>query len=210
MEAAIEVIEPGKTEGEIVAVAQHIAHQQGCEQGFFFSSLGGRESRFGRARGISKSRCPKRRHNCVSCSRRMAPEACTPTLAAWSSWGRRRSRCSKNLTFGLRAQQYTVNLLQPGVAAAAVWEAYNTFMRENGRPEETRLHCHSQGYDAVERPLVRFDEAMTIEAGMNMGCHPSYAASSGPMWFVDNFLIAETGHPERLHSFPQEVIQLDA
>jgi len=55
-----------------------------------------------------------------------------------------------------------------------VWEAYNEFMRRNGRPEEQRLHCHSQGYDMVERPLIRFDEPLTVEKNMVFVVHPTY------------------------------------
>ena len=56
-------------------------------------------------------------------------------------------------------------------------------MRSRGLPEERRLHCHGQGYDVVERPLVRNDESMTIEANMNIGIHPSPGLSN-PRVFV--------------------------
>jgi Xaa-Pro aminopeptidase len=104
-----------------------------------------------------------------------------------------------------------VGLLEVGVACSEVWNEYNAFMAKNGRPGETRLHCHGQGYDLVERPLVRFDEPATIAANMNITCHPSYEFGGGfDSWICDNFLITGDGPPERLHSYPQEVVMIGA
>lgn len=47
-----------------------------------------------------------------------------------------------------------------------------TYMRQNGLPEESRVHCHGQGYNNVERPLIRGDETMAIAETMNIGYHP--------------------------------------
>jgi hypothetical protein len=59
-------------------------------------------------------------------------------------------------------------------------------MRAHGRELEQRLHAHGQGYDYVERPLIRDDETMRLEAGMN---------------------ITDDGG-RRLHSFVQQVISI--
>ena len=66
-------------------------------------------------------------------------------------------------------------------------------MRKNGRPEEKRLHCHGQGYDLVERPLIRNDEPMNIENDMNIVVHPTYIEGGMLSWFCDNWLIGPTG-----------------
>ena len=60
-----------------------------------------------------------------------------------------------------------------------------------GRPEERRLHCHSQGYDMVERPLVRHDEPNAARSNMVVACHPTYATQRTYSWICDNFLIGE-------------------
>ncbi len=52
-------------------------------------------------------------------------------------------------------------LIEQGVLDREVYEAHNAFMRERGLGEERRLYSHSQGYDLVERPLVRHDDART-------------------------------------------------
>ncbi len=107
----------------------------------------------------------------------------------------------------VEAQEFTMKLLRPGVACRDAFEEYQAYMRGRGLPEEDRLHCHGQGYDNVERPLIRNDESMTIAAGMNIGCHPGLLTSRMFMTVCDNFLIGENG-AERLHKTPQEIVEL--
>jgi hypothetical protein len=81
-------------------------------------------------------------------------------------------------------------------------------MREHGRPEEKRLHCHGQGYDMVERPLVRFDETMKIAKNMVLSAHPTYTTERTYSWSCDDFLVGEQDASERLHAFPQKIFEL--
>src|SRR5437879_2730095 len=74
----------------------------------------------------------------------------------------------------LEAQRFTLARMKPGAKCSEIFAEYNAFMRQNKRPEEKRLHSHGQGYDMVERPLIRHDETMTIQKNMNMVCHPTY------------------------------------
>ena len=80
--------------------------------------------------------------------------------------------------------------------------------RGNGRPEEKRLHCHGQGYDLVERPLIRNDEPMKIEKDMNIVVHPTYFHGGKLTWVCDNYLIEADGPSERLHRFPEIITEL--
>jgi Xaa-Pro aminopeptidase len=114
----------------------------------------------------------------------------------------------EELEFALTAQRFCLELLKPGARCAEVWEAYNDFMVEHGRPQERRIHCHGQGYDLVERPLVRFDETMTIRQDMNIVCHPAYAYRNAWSWICDNYLIGEDGPGERLHRMPQKIFEV--
>jgi hypothetical protein len=50
--------------------------------------------------------------------------------------------------------------------------------KKHGLPPELRLYAHGQGYDIVERPLIRRDETMAIETGMNLAVHPGYETAS--------------------------------
>ena len=81
-------------------------------------------------------------------------------------------------------------------------------MRQKGKPEEQRLYCHGQGYDLVERPLVRFDEPMLIQKNMNITCHPNYVTKRFFNSITDNYLIGDNGVVEHLHRFPEEIVEL--
>jgi len=114
-------------------------------------------------------------------------------------------RLQEEFEFALEAQRFTLDRLRPGAAAAEIFAEYNEFMRANGRPPERRVHCHGQGYDLVERPFVRFDETFTIEADVNMACHPKYVRDGVFAWICDNYLIGPDGPGPRLHAFPQAI-----
>jgi len=73
---------------------------------------------------------------------------------------------------------------------------------------EARLYCHGQGYDLVERPLVRSDEPMTIEKDMNIVVHPTYIHAGYLNWLCDNYLIGGNGPGDRLHQFPEEIVEV--
>jgi Xaa-Pro aminopeptidase len=107
----------------------------------------------------------------------------------------------------VEAQDYTVRMLKPGASCPEIFAAYQAYMRSRNLPEEKRLHCHGQGYETVERPLIRHDETMPIRANMNIGCHPGYVNRSLFMTVCDNFLVGPDG-AERLHKTPQALIEL--
>ena len=108
----------------------------------------------------------------------------------------------------LEARQYTLGLLKPGASCKDIWESYNAFMRKHGKPEEERLYCHGQGYDLVERPLVRKDEPMAIRAHMNLTCHPTYVADGWFHTICDNYQIGEQGVIGRIHQYPERLLEI--
>ena len=112
------------------------------------------------------------------------------------------------LEFCKQSRRFTLDLLKPGTPCKDIWNAFNDFMRKNGRPGEARLYCHGQGYDLVERPLVRNDEPMTIEKDMNIVVHPTYLHAGYLNWLCDNYLIGGNGPGDRLHQFPEEVVEV--
>ena len=111
------------------------------------------------------------------------------------------------IAFVRDARAFMLERLRPGADCAEVWHAYNGFMRGHGRPEEDRLHCHSMGYDMVERPLVRFDEPIPLTANMVVSCHPTWEDADGLHFLCDNFLIGEHA-TTRLHAFPEIITEL--
>jgi Xaa-Pro aminopeptidase len=106
----------------------------------------------------------------------------------------------------LEAQQVSLDLLKPEAAPADIFKANNAFLEERGYFPERRLYAHGQGYDFVERPLIRDDEPMMIRAGMNLTIHPT--ALNKTVWagVTDNYLVTETGAGQCLHNTPKEII----
>jgi Xaa-Pro aminopeptidase len=105
------------------------------------------------------------------------------------------------------AQAHTMALLRPGAKPAEIWEAHNKFMADKGRPPERRIHCHGQGYDLVERPLIRFDETFTVPDSINVACHPSFVGKSTFCSLTDGFIVT-AGGAERLHKTPQQIFEV--
>jgi Xaa-Pro aminopeptidase len=106
------------------------------------------------------------------------------------------------------AQHHTLQKFKPGASCKEIFLAHNEFMKQKGVPPESRVYSHSQGYDLIERPLIRADETMSLEKGMNMSVHPAYATSSMFAHICDNYIIEENGVSECLHKTPKQIFEL--
>jgi Xaa-Pro aminopeptidase len=106
----------------------------------------------------------------------------------------------------LEAQRLTLSLLKPGASTKEIWDANNEFLEKRGYSPESRLYAHGQGYDLVERPLIRYDEPMKIQAGMNLTLHP--VATNSKAWapICDNYIVTEEGVSSCLHKTPKEIL----
>jgi hypothetical protein len=60
----------------------------------------------------------------------------------------------------------------------------------------------------VERPAIRYDEPMSIEAGMNLAVHPVWKSSRVWTTLCDNYLVMENGVGPCLHKTPKDIIIL--
>jgi Xaa-Pro aminopeptidase len=208
MEAAFAAVEPGKRDSDIAAVAQHRSQELGSEQGIYLCASA--------PPGVPAAIGPRHlQHRVMQAGdvlmllvENNGPGGHYAELGRTCVLGPAPQQLLEEHAFTLEAQRHCIGLLKPGARAAEVFAAYNAFMREHGRPEERRIHCHGQGYDLVERPLVRFDETMAIETGMNIVCHPTYVQDGTPSWICDNVLIGPDGAAERLHAFPPDVVEL--
>lgn len=108
----------------------------------------------------------------------------------------------------VEAQDNTIRMLKPGANCAEIFAEHNAFMRARGMHDEPRLHCHGQGYDVVERPMIRNDEDMTLGASMNIGLHPTFGNARLFVTVCDNFLIDPNGNLEFLHQTPRKIFEL--
>jgi Xaa-Pro aminopeptidase len=208
MEAAFKAVEPGMRDSDVAAVAQcHVQQGQG-EQGIFLSASMkvGEPVMFG----------PRHMQNRVMDDgdfyallvETSGPGGLYTELGRSCILGSANDEMLEEFQFVLEARRACLDTMRPGVPCADVWEQYNTYMRDRGRPEEARLHCHGQGYDLVERPLIRFDEPAAIALDMNITCHPQYPRAGVFSWACDNYRIGAEGPHERLHRFPEKITEL--
>ena len=208
MEAAFAAVEPGRRDSDIAAAAQYRSQELGSEQGIYLcaSAPPGEPAAIG-PRHL-QHRTLREGDVLMLLIENNGPGGMYTELGRTCVLGTAPERLLEEHAFTLEAQEHCLGLLRPGVPAAEVFGQYNAFMREHGRPEERRIHCHGQGYDLVERPLVRFDETMAIEPDMNIVCHPTYVQDDTPSWVCDNVLIGPDGVAERLHAFPKDIVEL--
>jgi Xaa-Pro aminopeptidase len=108
----------------------------------------------------------------------------------------------------VEAQNVSLNLLKPGADPADLLRANNEFLESKGYFPEARLYAHGQGYDLVERPLIREDEHMKIAAGMNITVHPTAANKTVWAGVTDNYMVGEDGPGECLHTTPKKIFVL--
>jgi Xaa-Pro aminopeptidase len=207
MRAAFDAIKPGMRDIEITAVAENYTRNAGAEYGLLMAA----SSPIGEAAMIQprhlQNRTIREGDHFVLLVETTGPGGYFCEIGRTCVLGKATQSMQDEFAFAREAQQYTVDLLRPGASCAEVWNGYNDFMARNGRPKENRLYCHGQGYHLVERPLVRFDETMTLAARMNLAVHPMYRSKDTFTWICDNYLIGEHG-AERLHAFPQEIVEL--
>jgi len=208
MEETFAAIRPGMRELEVAAVAEHVGHKYGSEQGLFLAGSGPLGAAAVFANRYQQNRVLREGDQFTILIENNGPGGFFTELGRTCVLGRASQEMKDEFAFVLEAQKFTLERMKPGAKCSEIFAEYNAFMRKNKRPEEKRLHAHGQGYDMVERPLIRHDETMTIGKHMNMVCHPTYVTERTYSWCCDNYLIGETGVVEKLHKFPQKLVEL--
>ena len=208
MQTTLDAVEPGKRESDIIAVARRAAYELGSEAGVYMLGSGPLGSPTPLAPSHLQHRILNEGDILTILIEVDGPGGLYTELGRTCVIGEASQELLEEHEFAARAQQATVNLLRPGALCSEVWREYNGLMRDSGRPEERRLHAHGQGHDLVERPLIRFDETMQVQPGMNFACHPYYEHLGVMWWLCDNWLIGPDGPTERLHAFPQRIVEL--
>jgi Xaa-Pro aminopeptidase len=208
MQAVFDAIRPGMTDLEAAAIAEHYGHSHGSEQGLFLCASGpmGSAAFFGNRH--LQNRVIQKGDSFTLLVENSGAGGYYTELGRTCVLGKASQEMKDEFDFTVEAQKFTMTLLKPGASCAQAFEAYNQFMRAHGKPEEKRLHCHGQGYDMVERPLLRADETMHLARNMVLSAHPSYMTAGTYAWVCDNFLIGDNGVVERLHRLPQKIFEL--
>jgi Xaa-Pro aminopeptidase len=203
-------LRPGMRDFEVMAYAQYVGQLMGSETGYFLGCSAPPGQPAGMRRRSDQNRMIREGDLFMFQAENTGPGGLFVHHGRVFSLGKPAQEVVDLFGQMVEAQDYTIGLLKLGASCREIFSEYNAYMRSRGLPEEKRLHCHGQGYDVVERPLIRNDESMTIEANMNIGIHPSPGLSN-PRVFVtvcDNFLIDADGAVERLHTTPRTLIEL--
>jgi Xaa-Pro aminopeptidase len=208
MRAAFAAVEPGLRDRDIAAIAQCYSQRHGSENGIYLCASMPADKPAQFSQRHYQNRVIKEGDTIALLVEDSGPGGMYTELGRTCVVGRASAEQQDEFAFTLEARKFNLGLLKPGAPCQDVFAAYNEFMRKNGRPEEKRLHCHGQGYDLVERPLIRNDEPMRIEKDMNIVVHPTYIRGPIFSWVCDNYLIGPNGPGERLHRFPEAITEV--
>lgn len=211
MQAVIDQIKPGMKDSDAAAIALYEGNKLGSEQGIYLCN----SYKYGAPSAIGPRHLQDRKIEDGDIFNLLVENngaggfftEIGRTIVVGDAAPEAVAELEEELAFTIEAQRMTLQMLKPGTPCADIWTAFNTFMQDNGRQEETRLYCHGQGYDLVERPLIRHDEPMGIESNMNIVCHPGYMTKNIWSWICDNYIIGERGPGESLHSLPQKIFR---
>lgn len=201
-------IRPGMRDNDITALAQYEGRLLGSEQGLFLGSSAplGQASRF--IDRHMQGRALREGEHFSLLIENSGPGGFYTEIARTMVLGKASNELIDGFESMREAQTHTLRLMKPGTTCAEVAARHDDYMRAHGFPAELRLYAHGQGYDLVERPLIRSDETMTIEQTMNFAVHPGYETNSIFAVICDNYLIGPDGPDECLHKTPKQVFEL--
>jgi Xaa-Pro aminopeptidase len=202
-------IRPGLRDIEVTSIAQRKGQTLGSEQGIFLggsSPLGIRSPfvpRYMQGRTLEKG------DHLSLLIEINGPGGFYTEIARTIVLGKASSELTDAFAAVKAAQDYSLSLMKPGTSVRDVFAAHNIYMKRNGMPPETRLYAHGQGYDMVERPLIRQDDDMKLRQGMCLAVHPGYETPSLFAVICDNYMIEENGVGKCLHQTEKKIFQID-
>lgn len=208
MRAAFAAIKPGMCDTDVAAIAQCYSQQHGSEQGIYLCASAPMGTPFAFGQRHMQNRVIREGDQFALLVEDNGPGGMYAELGRTCVVGKASQQLKDEFAFTLAARRFTLDLLKPGTPCKTIWNEHNAFMRRNGRPEESRLYCHGQGYDLVERPLVRKDEPWAIQKDTNIVVHPTYVHNNIMSWVCDNYLIEASGPGARLHQFPEDIVEV--
>lgn len=206
MEHVRTCIRPGRRDFEILAEAQYSVVTQGSERQLILVNSGPQGTPVHYTFRHFQNRVMKEGDQFSILIEVNGPGGFYTELGRIFSIGEPSQELQEAFAVALEAQEMNLKMLRPGVSPKEIFEANNQFLTQRGYLPERRLHAHGQGYDLVERPLIRPEEPMKLGAGMNITVHP--AAGNERVWAAvcDNYLVTESGPSECLHKTPKAII----
>jgi Xaa-Pro aminopeptidase len=200
------VIKPGMRDFEIYAEAQYITSLKGSERQLILVASGPFGTPVSFAPRHFQNRVVNEGDQISILIEVNGPGGFYTELGRIFSVGKPSQEMQDAFGVSLEAQKLSLSLLKPGTDPREVWDANNAFLEKKGYFPERRLYAHGQGYDLVERPLIRYDEPMQIQAGMNLTVHPTVVSETVWVGVTDNYIVTETGVGPCLHKTPKEIL----
>lgn len=201
-------IRPGMRDADLTAIAQREGHRLGSEQGIFLggSSRMGVRSPF-QPRHLQGHELQKGDHLPLLIENN-GPGGFYCEVARTIVLGKASNEILDGFAAAKEAQDHTLSLMKPGTACSDIAAAHDRYMIERGLPPELRLYAHGQGYDMVERPLIRRDETMVLAENMSIVVHPGYDTDSLFAVICDNYIIGKNGPAACLHKTEKKVFEV--
>jgi Xaa-Pro aminopeptidase len=205
----LQEIRPGLRDIDVTSIAQSKGQTLGSEQGIFLggsSPLGIRSPfvpRYMQGRTLEKG------DHLSLLIEVNGPGGFYTEIARTIVLGKASSELTDAFAAVKAAQDHSLRLMKPGISVRDIFAAHNVYMEQNGMPAETRLYAHGQGYDMVERPLIRHDDDMTLRQGMCLAVHPGYETPSLFAVICDNYMIEENGAGECLHRTEKKIFEIN-
>ena len=207
-DAVIKHLAPGKRDHQIMAEAQYCLELNGSEEQLIMAG----SAPMGTAASMFKrhfmNRTIQQGDQFTVMLEANGPGGFYTELARTCVVGKASNELKEAFLVAKEAQARTLKMLKPGARPADIVAAHNAFMKSAGYPEERRLFAHGQGYDLVERPAIREDEPMVIQAGMSITVHPIVASKTLFTWVCDNYIVGEDGVGECLHRTEKKVFEI--
>lgn len=200
-------LRPGLREYEITALARYIGECHGSEQALYLASSAPQgepanlKNRHWQGRTLNKG------DYLNLLIENNAPGGCYAEFARTVVFGEASRPLVEAFNIALDAQVHTAKQLKSGASCAEIAANNDAFLENRGCVPEDRLYAHGQGYDLVERPLIRSDETMRLESGMYVSVHPAVRDSRIYMTVCDNFLIGKMS-AERLHQTASTLFEI--
>ena len=206
--SVLKFIRPGISDIDVSAFAQQEGQRLGSEQGIFLggSSPVGIRSPF--VPRYMQGRVLQQGDHRSILIENNGPGGFYTEIARTIVLGKASNELKDGFEAVREAQDFSLSLIKPGVLCRDIHHAHNEYMRKRGLPPELRLYAHGQGYDMVERPLIRSDETMTIEAGMNLAVHPGYETDSIFAVICDNYIVGPQGPGACLHRTAKQIFEV--
>jgi len=205
----LEEIRPGLRDIDVISIAQRKGQLLGSEQGIFLGGSAPVGIRSPFVPRYMQGRTLEKGDHLSLLIEINGPGGFYTEIARTVVLGKASSELKDAFASVKAAQDHSLGIMKPGTPVKDVFASHNDYMTRNRLPAETRLYAHGQGYDMVERPLIRQDDDMTLQEGMCLAVHPGYETPSLFAVICDNYMIEATGPGECLHKTEKKLFEID-